>query len=326
MEETVGVKAINRAIASLDSGGLLELGFFGGEPLLEPHLISKFINHARERTSRAGVGLRLSITTNGTRASDQAWALMALSDLDLAISHDGLPEIHDRHRRDAHGRGSSFAVEATIARLHAAGKAFRVVMVVRPDTLDSLSQGIEYLRKLGIHRIELAPDLWTKWSREDGPRLEAAIAVCADLWRSALPDLELNWFDEKAARLAGCELTETARCSFGKGQIAVAPSGRLYPCERLIGEDSGSNPMLLPGHATEGNDFLSMNPAEGRCATECRACKLEPLCGTTCRCSNYTRTGQIGHPDGLLCLLEQVCIRETARVLGARPEFVTISG
>ena len=40
---SLGIRAIDRAIASIQDGGLLELGFFGGEPLLEASLIHRVI-------------------------------------------------------------------------------------------------------------------------------------------------------------------------------------------------------------------------------------------------------------------------------------------
>ena len=236
MPEEVGLKAINRAVASLAPGGTLELGFFGGEPLLEAARIAAFIEQARTRTRDAGVRLFLGLTTNGTQTYAEAWSLLTLPDLDLAVSHDGLPHLHDRHRRYPDGRGSSEAVLATLLRLLDAGKEFRVIIVVRPDNVDELPDSIEYLSGLGVRRFEPSLDLWTRWSSEDGPRLERAVVRCAQIWRDGLPEIGLSWFDEKAAHLMAAPLSQTARCAFGDGQIAVAPSGRLYPCERSVNE------------------------------------------------------------------------------------------
>jgi uncharacterized protein len=205
-------------------------------------------------------------------------------------------------------------------RLLDAGKPFRVVMVVRPDNVEFLAEGIDFLYGLGVRRVEPSLDLWTHWTREDGSRLETAIQRCAQIWRDRIPDIGLSWFDERAARLARVPISPTARCGFGDGEVAVAPSGRLYPCERLIGEDADANPMRLPGHALEGEDFLCFQVAESRSAAACAVCGIRALCSTTCRCSNYVRTGHIGRPDGLLCLFDQVCWRETAHMFAdSRP-------
>src|SRR5579872_1480055 len=179
MPEQIGLRAIERAVASTRSGGTLELGFFGGEPLLEPDLIARFLQHARKAADAAALHLQISMTTNGTLASGKAWEILTLPDLDLAVSHDGLPEVHDRHRLSADGRGTSATVEATMRKLMAAEKFFRVVTVVRPDSVQMLPEGIEYLRALGVRAVEPSLDLWTQWSSEDGPRLDEAIVRCA---------------------------------------------------------------------------------------------------------------------------------------------------
>ncbi len=315
MSEDVGRQAIDRAIASLGSAGALSLGFIGGEPLLEAELISSLLVHARSRAAAAGVSLRPGLTTNGTVMDAAAWSLMTRPDLDLAVSHDGLPGVHDRHRRFADGRGTSDWVVTTLRWLLAVGKDVSVVMVVRPDTADLLPDGMAFLRDMGVRHVEPSLDLWTRWSAADVTRLEAAIARTADLWRDSLPDFGIGWFDEKAARLARVPVAPSARCGFGNGEIAVAPSGRLYPCERLIGEDGPADPLRLPGHALDGDDFLGCEPPAGRCAEACSTCTIQSLCNTTCRCSNYVRTGCCGSPDGLLCAWNQACTRETARAL-----------
>lgn len=320
MPEGVGWQAIDRALASIEPGGVLELGFFGGEPLLDADVVDRLADYAVGRARAMGMATTLSLTTNGTVATADAWRVMMRPDLDLAVSHDGLPEAHDAHRRLADGCGTSARVLRTIHRLLRAGKDFAVVMVVRPDTIEQLPAGIEFLHALGVRRIEPLLDLWTDWRREDLVALEDAIAASARIWRDALPDLGVTWFDEKAAAIARVELEDTARCLFGNGQVAVSPRGHLYPCERLIGQDTPSNPARLPGHVAWGEDFLRL---EAPCPSSCDACdtcRAQPVCNTTCPCSNYVRTGDAGRPDGLLCLFNRICARETARVLLALEE------
>ncbi len=324
MPEHLGRKAVDRAVASLDEGGVLELGFFGGEPFLEAPLMDSLIRHASDRCAAKGARLTTSVTTNGTVANSAAWSLMKRPDVQLFVSHDGLPDVHNLHRRSADGCGSSARVLATIKRLLAVGKDFAVVMVVRPDTAESLPAGVQFLWGLGVRRIDPTLDLWTSWTRQDACRLDAAVARCAEIWRSRLPRLSVGWFDEKAALLAGARLMPTARCTFGDGQIAVSPAGNLYPCERLIGEDKEANPMRLPGTVLDGEDFPRRGTGTCRPAEGCADCAVRSFCTATCPCSNYVRSGDPGRPDGLLCLLNRSCIRETARVLGVFPEGIAI--
>ena len=53
---------------------------------------------AREAGLRAGVEVGFHVTTNGTIDTPEAWAVMGQEDLRVAVSFDGLPEVHDRFR------------------------------------------------------------------------------------------------------------------------------------------------------------------------------------------------------------------------------------
>jgi uncharacterized protein len=303
MSFETGQRAIERALASIAPGGRLELGFFGGEPLLEAELIGRFLDYTTDGCSKRGMELSPGLTTNGTIVTPAAWTVMMRPDLDLIVSHDGAPRVHDRHRRGIDGSGTSSVVAATIRRLIAAGKDIGVQMVVRPDTVNSVVEGIEYLRSLGVRRIEPSLDLWTRWTPADIERLSTTIAQGADVWRAGLPHNGIGWFDGHLANLCGVPTGGSARCGFGNGEIAVAPSGNLYPCERLIGEDAADNPMRLPGHALDGGeDFLGISCNHG--------------CASGCQCSNYVRSGDAAREDSLITTVNHVCAQQTQRVCG----------
>ena len=316
MPSQIAIASINRGFASLAPGGLLNLSFFGGEPLLESVRILDWMAHSREQAKASGKRVAFNLTTNATITNRESWLVMTNDELDLTVSFDGNPEIHDRNRRDVFGRGSSAAVEHTLRQLLESGRKVRVNMVIRPETLEELPNGLIYLHDLGVRSVDLSLDLWTTWTAADGLRLEKAVAQAAQLWRDWLPEFGLNWFDGKVGDLASLPRThEDTRCGFGDGEIAVAPSGRLYPCERLIGEDRPDHPLRLPGHALEGRDFLgSAVPPINDCAA-CSSCALNAACDTDCRCSNFVRTGDVNRPDGLLCLLNKATARAVQEVL-----------
>ena len=309
MPESVALSALNRAILSIQPGGSLELGFLGGEPLLESTLILRIIAEARRRCEEARINLQFTLTTNGTITTPDAIKVMTDPALDLAISFDGTPDIHDRHRYSAPGMGSACTVLSTIQLLQSASKSFRVITVVRPDTLEEMPRGLRFMQHIGVDIVELNLDLWTLWTDGDLVRLEAAVAESAEAWREGLPNFGVNWFNQKTLEWTGVLQGDAAHCSFGDGEIAVAPSGNLYPCERLIGEDQPTNPMRLPGQATDAGRFERLTPP-GMNATA-----SGPSCGLTCKCSNYIRSGHAHSPDRLLKYLDRICMEEVQRVL-----------
>jgi len=302
----IALKALDRAVRSLAAGGTLELGFFGGEPLLEAGLIRQVLHHARLRAASDGFQLAAYVTTNGTAADPEADELLGDPGLAVSISVDGLPDIHDRHRRYADGLATSADVLATCLALLEAGKPFTAVMTVRPDTVRELPENLRFLRALGVKLVEPALDLWTAWTGADLDQLDRAIHESVVVWRQGLPEFGVSWFNEKLAERAGVTPPPTARCGFGKAEIAVAPSGRLYPCERLIGEDRPDQPLRLPGDVGDGDDFLETDAPETGGAERC---------GLSCPCCNYVRTGSVKRPDALLKRLDTACAHAVASVL-----------
>ena len=311
----IGGNSAGRPLAPARRGS--ELGFFGGEPLLEAETIARWIDAAHEIASAAKIALRLGMTTNGTIVSDAAWKLMLRPDLELCVSHDGLPQVHDRHRRRGN-QPTARKVADTLARLLAAGRKVRAVMVVRPDSAALLPECIGWLWDRGLRRFDPTLDVRAAWDRAGLESLEAGLIGAAEFWRQHLPQIGVSWFDEKAVRMLGLPIEPSSRCGFGDGEVAVAPSGNLYPCERLIGEDRPDHPLRLPGHVLEGSDFCRPS-MPGRSAEECAGCAARQQCNTTCRCNNFVRTGDIRRPDALLCFLDRVCARETARNLNGYP-------
>jgi uncharacterized protein len=310
MPTAVALAAIQRAFASIETSGRLHLSFFGGEPLIESTRILEWMDRARRLAEAKGKHVRFNVTTNGTVTHRDAWRLMMDDDLEIAVSFDGSPEIHDRHRRDPQRRGSAAAAEATLRQLIDSGKPVRINSVVRPDTLDQLPDGLIYLYDLGVRQVDLSLDLWTAWTAGDGRRLEQMIGRAAELWRSWLPDFALNWFDAKAGALAQLPSVHAdERCGFGDGEVAVSPSGRLYPCERLIGEDNPDQPFRRPGNIFDADDFLSFSVIPFKRCAACSDCLLNSICDSQCRCSNFIRSGDVNRPDGLLCVLNQATAR-----------------
>jgi len=134
---------------------------------------------------------------------------------------------------------------------------------------------------------------------------------------------------EQALELGGAPsaLPYQVRRSAANGlyrRSADAPVGGPRPCGRLVRNNEGANPMRLPGNVLEGEDFLRSGTRACRPAKGCAACAVRSFCTATCPCSNYVRSGDPGRPDGLLCLLNRSCIRETARAMDVLPERLII--
>lgn len=130
-----------------------------------------------------------------------------------------------------------------------------------------------------------------------------------DAYRRQAP-VRINIFDGKIkVRLkegyAACD-----KCGFGLNEVAVAASGNLYPCERIVGDDT--NEELRIGNVFDGFDETRRNrivACRGNIVEECRDCPLRERCMNWCGCINYATTGAVNQVAGIVCHHEQMAIQ-----------------
>jgi uncharacterized protein len=93
----VAKQSIDFLVAHSQDSNLLNIGFYGGEPLLQFDLIQQCIEYAIKRTE--GKKLLFHITTNGTLLDEKIAKYLSEYDINILISLDGPKEIHDMNRR-----------------------------------------------------------------------------------------------------------------------------------------------------------------------------------------------------------------------------------
>lgn len=83
---------------------IVNIGFYGGEPMIEFDLIKKCIEYAKEIFK--GKDIQFSITTNGTLINKKIIRYFVKNKVNLTISLDGPKEVHDKNRRFCNGSGT----------------------------------------------------------------------------------------------------------------------------------------------------------------------------------------------------------------------------
>jgi len=315
MSRDTAAAALELAFEQLRSGKM-QLSFFGGEPLLEWDTLTWATGRARRRAEADGVELQLTVTTNGVHLTDERADWLADRQVAVGVSIDGDRESHDR-TRPGRGGGSSFDLSmAGLLRAVARNPNAEAIFVVDPSNVDRVLAGTRFLADQGVRCISLNPNFYTDWSEERLAEWERQYALVADLFVDrfrAGEDLFVNFVDGKILTRLKEGFSCADRCSFGEGEIAVAPSGRIYPCERLVGGDTGE---LAIGHVDTGFDELarlSLIARRGNHEPDCAECALRERCMNWCGCINHATTGAIDRVSALVCFHEQLCIREADR-------------
>lgn len=300
------------------SDSKIEIGFFGGEPLLEFPLLKDVTALIEDHSSFDPARVKLTITTNGTVYTDSIGAFLRDHLFKVCVSCDGAPHVQNLFRRTALGNETAALVERTLLAIQQALPIVLVNAVYNPQSLPYLPETLDYLSGLGLRYIYLNPDYSARWTRQDAEQLGAIYRALGEryiAWYLKGDPHLVSMIDTKITVLLRGGYSPLERCSMGVGELTVTPDGGLYPCERLVG--SGTDDTHRIGSVEQGLDLSRMM---GGCAPggsvnpECADCSMKDSCMNWCGCSNAFMTGYYNRVGPFLCASERAAIRTALEV------------
>jgi uncharacterized protein len=314
------------ALAFSDDRAEVRISFFGGEPTLRWDQVVAGTTRAEAFAAATGKRLQLCMTTNATRIDRARAAWLRQHRFYLGVSIDGTEAAHDATRRK---RGGQSSFSQTLAGLTAClfeGVACETISVVDPANVGYLGESVRFLAELGVGRIALNPRFSGDWSDVALAAWERGYEAAAQLFieraeRGA--PITINVLSDKMLAHIKGGLQEGDRCDAGRSSIAVAPSGNLYPCSRMVGEDHrGKQEGIVIGHVDGGLDagrravfFAMHSPSETpeQIHEACGGCGIKQRCMSSCACVNREASGEPGVVSGITCWHEQMAARVADR-------------
>lgn len=296
----------------------IDIGFFGGEPLLEFDLIKKITNLIQDHESFDPNRVIISVTTNGTIFSEDISNFLFENNMVLCISCDGPPIVQDVFRHFSDGSKSSGIVEKNIKQALKTFPLIPINAVYSPENLHFLPNVVDYLSSLGVRNIYLNPNISAQWTKKEADMLPQIYGTIGnkylDFYRQGKPRY-ISLVDSKITVILRGGYKPLERCKMGNGELAFAPSGNIYPCERLIGSDNGKAHCL----GNIDNGFI----LEKKCRTissvainiECRTCGLREYCMNWCGCTNYFSTGSYNMVPPFICASEKASINVAFKII-----------
>ncbi|MCL2052366.1 MAG: Cys-rich peptide radical SAM maturase CcpM [Lachnospiraceae bacterium] len=273
MSLTTAKKAIDfLAMRSIDSEKV-NVGFYGGEPLLEFELLQAVVSYAEEVFS--GKTLTFNITVNGTLLSPAVIEYCIEKNIAIMISIDGPKDIHDANRRfAADGRGSFDSIMCNINyfKLNYPDRLDKIMlsMVIDPqnefDDINAISEN-EFLKDVTI-RASLIDDIYNtekitfsdKYSEQKEYNMFLAyLANFSNIDTSNTSPILLEEVMEIKTKLSKFNKTKSlpreashgGPCLPGKDRLLIDVDGVLFPCERV----SESSKVMQIGNLDEGFDY-----------------------------------------------------------------------
>jgi uncharacterized protein len=290
----------------------IEFSFFGGEPLLCFETIKEITDYIRHKEFEEKRDVLLSVTSNGTLLSDSILDFFSKKNISLCLSLDGPDYVHNLNRIYKDGPGSfsdSFqGLKLAVKKL----SYLQVNSVYCPETLGNLPETVSFLTDNGASIIHLNPNITAVWDEEAEASLKRVYMEVANLYIDCFRrgrEIAINLIDSKIILFMKNGYGPGDRCGMGETEWGFAPSGNMYPCERLIGNDD--NPELCLGNVQTGIDLFrqcSVQKLRGNSNKECQTCVRQKYCMNTCGCTNYLMTGKTNMASEMLCESEKAVI------------------
>jgi uncharacterized protein len=294
------------------------IGFFGGEPLLEFDLVRKITKAIQNHKSFDPNRVIIQIVTNGTIFSKEIADFLRENNVTLGISCDGPPFVHDVFRKFPDGSGSSRIVERNLKQALKIFPFIPVNAVYSPNNVQFLPEVVDYLSSLGVRNIHLNHNISAKWTKKEAemlPNIYNSIGnKYMNFYRQGKPRY-ISLIDGKIAVILRGGYQPLERCRLGMGEFAFAPSGDVYPCERLIG--SGVEKRHCMGNINDGFSPKKICKMGSNIANnlECQKCGLQEYCMNGCGCTNYHSTGNYNIVGPFVCASEKAAICTAFRII-----------
>jgi uncharacterized protein len=214
--------------------------FHGGEPLLYPKRrfveLQKRISAVAERT---GCRIARGVCTNAILIDDEWAAILRAHDVQVSVSLDGPPDIHDTYRIDFKGRGTHADTLGGIAHLRAAGIEPGLIVVCNPAT--DPERVVSYVvEELGIRHFDILPPDATH--RDNPPPISDYFIKLFDVWFDtyAAKGVRIRTLDAMIRGLLG-DLSVSDTVGLGPIEtVTLMTDGTLEPLDvlRIIGDGS----------------------------------------------------------------------------------------
>jgi uncharacterized protein len=321
LEQSVGRKSIH-------------ITFFGGETLMNFPLLKEVVSYATARAAEQGRHVDFSLTTNATLLTPAIIQFLSDNSIGVTVSMDGPPEMHDKLRVFANGRGSYDIIAPKVKAL-IQGHRTRPI-VARVTLTNGVTDVVRIYRHLkdemGFHEVGFAPVTTSpdrlysiNESGMDGV-LDQFYALAEEYLEYALRG-EMHGFTNVSDTISELYqgVNKSHPCGAGLGLVGVGPSGDIAPCHRFVDSDTHTLGHISTGLDREKqDDFLSRGHIGAK--YDCHSCWARPLCAGGCHHEAFVRYGDTGHANLHYCDWirgwTDMCLRIYGTISAQNPEFL----
>ena len=273
----------------------VEIGFIGGEPMLEFELIKSVIEYTQAK--KPNEEYIFYATTNGTVLTEEMkeWLVENKDIFILGLSLDGLPDTHN------HNRSNSFDkidIDFFVKTWPCQG----IKMTLTEISLEHLSENIKYLHSLGFCEIGGVNLFEGQFDWSDERYIKIMIPQLEELVQFYVDNDNLRLDQMMNRKLEMCEVKKRKNkkwCGIGTGAIFFDVDGTRRPCPFVT-------PMTFEEKELEEICSLDYSENENFIDNNCfNNCYIYPVC-PYCAGANYLTQKNFKVRDKTKCKIQKL--------------------
>ena len=312
MSFDVARRAVDFLIAHSGPRQHCEMDFFGGEPLMNWHVVQQTVAYVRQQEKKHNKIFKLSLTSNGYYLDEEKVKYLTDNHIALILSLDGRKEMHDRMRPGTHGEGSYDKILKNLQYCvaHRDGEEYYVRGTYTRYNLDFTKDVLDMVDK-GFPALSMEPvvgDASEDYAiqEEDLPRVKAEYDTLAKAFiqREEAKNPFFYFHFNMSLWRGPCLPKRLRGCGAGHEYLAVVPNGDIYPCHQFVGRDE-----YVVGNVYEGLKNMKMMREfrENHVLTkpECVKCWAKFFCSGGCHANNVTYAGSMKKPLHISCEIQK---------------------
>ena len=309
MSEETAKAAIDFLLKNSVNRKVLEVDFFGGEPLMCLETIKNVVAYARAEGNKLNKKFLFTTTTNALLLDDDAIDFFNREMENVVLSLDGRKEIHDDVRKTVNGKGSfDLVIDKVKKFVRSRGdKSYYVRGTFTAKNTD-FSKDVIFLAENGFDSISMEPvvtdipDL--KIGKEHLPAILDEYENLCDKYLEKYDRGEgFNFFHFNVDLEGGvCLQKKVSACGAGNEYFSVVPNGDIYPCHQFAGDKDFLMGNVFEGKLNQGvRDKFASSSLFTR--EKCDGCFAKFICSGGCAANNYHYNGDINKPYEITCAM-----------------------
>jgi sulfatase maturation enzyme AslB (radical SAM superfamily) len=200
------------------------VSFYGGEPLLALPRIQHTVTLINEKNNKIYKKIQYNITTNGNLMDEDILEFFNSQGFSVMVSFDGLA--HEKSRQQG---GFKRTVSLIKDMLKCPDISLATNSVFIPETVEYLSQSLQFIVEQGVENSHFSPSIIEPWSRREliqyTDQLHSLRKFLFDWYKQNNTIPVLNFRRGEKTRMFGCW--------GGRDRMALNHDGSVWGCYRL---------------------------------------------------------------------------------------------